>query len=183
MYRPWHLSTLRYIFVKDTFLFTLHLMRALKTLQGKQRAITLRLLEACCFSGKQPWKWQCLKIMDTFRNKRHSITRDVSQQHSWAVMLRDQRNIKDWSPTEHAEHQQIQSNYQELSGHLTVISTSELQCFHVQHRTNWPDRAGIESSGIMDTQASCKLLYTWICITKYSLCHLGKPQALDYWCK
>lgn len=150
-------------------------MGALKTLQGKQRVITLRLPEACCFSGKRPWKWRCLKIIDTFR-KRHSITKDVSQQHSSAMMLGDQRNSKERGLTEQAECQQIWSNYQELSGHLIVISTSELWCFHVQHRTNWPDRAVIESSGIMDTQASCKLLDTWICITKCSLCHAGSHK-------
>lgn len=107
-----------------------------KNATGEAKGNSTQVTGSLLFQWKATLKMAMSKNYGYFQEERHSITRDVSQQHSWAVMLRDQRNSKDRGPTEHAEQQQIQSNYQELSAHLTVISTSELQCSHVQHRTN-----------------------------------------------
>lgn len=107
-----------------------------KSATGEVKGNNTQVTGSLLFQWKATLKMAMSKNYGYFQEERHSISRDVSQQHSWAVMLRDPRNSKDRGPTEHAEQQQIQSNYQELSGHLTVISTSELQCFHVQHRTN-----------------------------------------------
>lgn len=94
-------------------------------------------------------------------------------QWCWEMEMGYQRKML----TEHAEPQQMRCNYRGLSGHLIVISTSELQYSHVQMRTNWPDRAVIKSSGIIDTQACCKLVGSWLCIRKCSFCRLGKTKT------